>query len=108
VPINNSLGQALHESYRFAMRDYVIEWNGQRVFNIRQGLHKVAARAGIRDVSPHVFRHTAAVWMAEAGVSMNEIAQYLGHTNTFTTEKVYARYSTDFLTSAAAALEIAA
>jgi hypothetical protein len=32
--------------------------------------------------SPHVFRHTAAVWMAEADVPMEQIAQYLGHTST--------------------------
>jgi len=38
-----------------------------------------AADAGLADVSPHVLRHTAAVHTAEAGISMDEIAQYLGH-----------------------------
>jgi len=44
--------------------------------------------------------------MGEAGVSMSEISQYLGHTNTATTQRVYARYSPDYLRGAAAALEI--
>jgi integrase len=31
--------------------------------------------------------------MAEAGIPMEEIAQYLGHANVEVTRKVYARYS---------------
>jgi len=107
VPINNSLGQALREAYHFANTDYVLEWNGKPITTLSGGLRMVARRAGIKGVSPHVFRHTAAVWMAEAGISMSEISQYLGHSNTNITERVYARYSPDFLRNAAAALEIA-
>jgi len=36
---------------------------------------------------------------------MEEIAQYLGHSNTKVTERVYARFSPDFLQSAASALD---
>jgi integrase len=43
--------------------------------------------------------------MAEAGVSMEEIAQYLGHRDVGITRKVYARFSPDYLRKAAAALE---
>jgi len=106
IPINNSLNQALREAYHFASSDYVIEWAGRKVKSINVGLNNVARRAGIKGVSPHVFRHTAAVWMAEAGISMSEISQYLGHSNTAITERVYARYSPDYLRKAAAALEI--
>jgi len=97
----------LREAYHFANSDYVIEWARKPVKSINKSLETVAERADIRDVSPHVFRHTAAVWMAEASVSMSEISQYLGHSSTATTERVYARYSPDFLRNAAAALEIA-
>jgi len=106
VPINKSLGQALREAYRNAMTNHVLEWHGRPLTSISAGLRHVARRAGIKDVSPHVFRHTAAVWMAEAGVSMSVIAQYLGHSNTATTERVYARYSPEYLKEAAAALEV--
>jgi integrase len=53
-----------------------------------------------------MLRHTAAVWMAEGGTPMSEIAQYLGHSTTLVTEKVYARYSPEYLKKAAAQLEI--
>jgi len=43
--------------------------------------------------------------MAEEGVPMPEISQFLGHSNTQVTEKVYARFSPDYLRRAAAALE---
>lgn len=44
--------------------------------------------------------------MAEAGIPMEEIAQYLGHANVEVTRKVYARYSPEYLRKAASALEI--
>ncbi|MGB8089483.1 MAG: tyrosine-type recombinase/integrase, partial [Pseudolabrys sp.] len=50
-------------------------------------------------------RHSAAVHMAEAGISMEVIAQYLGHDDINVTRKKYARYSPTYLREAAAALE---
>lgn len=46
--------------------------------------------------------------MAEAGVSMDEIAQYLGHSNAAITARVYARFSPDHLRRAADALNFSA
>ena len=43
--------------------------------------------------------------MAEAGLSMEVIAQYLGHEDVNVTRKKYARYSPTYLREAAAALE---
>jgi hypothetical protein len=43
--------------------------------------------------------------MAEAGLSMEVIAQYLGHEDINVTRKKYARYSPTYLREAAAALE---
>jgi integrase len=60
-----------------------------------------AKRAGLANVSPHVFRHSSAVHMAEAGVPMSEISQYLGHSNEAITARVYARSSPDHLRKAA-------
>lgn len=64
-----------------------------------------ATRSGI-PCSPHVFRHTAGVWMAQNDVPMQKIAQFLGHTSTRVTERTYARYSPSFMKDAAAALEL--
>ena len=52
-----------------------------------------------------MIRHSSAVHMAEAGISMEEIAQFLGHGDVNVTRKVYARFSPNHLRTAAAALE---
>jgi integrase len=43
--------------------------------------------------------------MAEAGVPMAEISQYLGHSNVSITERVYARFSPNHLRKAASVLD---
>lgn len=106
VPINDTLLVALQEAKRGSLSDYVIEWAGDRVKSIKKSIATAASNAGLDNVSPHVFRHTAAVWMAEAGISMSEIAQYLGHTNPGITFRVYAKYSPEHLRKAASALEM--
>ena len=43
-----------------------------------------AGRAGFRqpaEIGPHVFRHTTAVHLLEAGVEVNVIRGWLGHVN---------------------------
>ena len=54
--------------------------------------------------TPHMLRHSAAVWMAEAGQPMHVIAQYLGHTDSRITQRVYARFSPTLLRGASEAL----
>jgi integrase len=105
LPINDSLLEALQDARKGAVSPYVIEWGGERVLSVKKGIEGAARRAGV-ECSPHVLRHTAAVLLAEAGVSMQQIAQYLGHRDSRTTERVYARFSPDFLRGAAAALEL--
>lgn len=106
VPMNDTIFAALHEAKKTALSDYVIEWGGEKVKSIKRSIATAAGKANVPDVSPHVFRHTAAVWMAEAGIPMSEISQFLGHSNMSITIKVYARYSPDHLRKAASALEM--
>jgi len=106
VPINSSLTAALKEARKGALTEFVVEWAGQPVKSLKRSIATAAKEAGLEDVSAHVFRHTAAVWMAEAGVPMEEISQYLGHSNVEITRRVYARYSPDYLRNAASALEM--
>jgi integrase len=108
VPMNATLRAALSEAQTGSLTPYVIEWAGERVRSIKRAFSKAAKRAGLDDVTPHTLRHTAAVWMAEAGESMPAIAQYLGHADSRTTERVYARFSPDYLRRASAALEMPA
>jgi integrase len=106
VPMNETARAALVEARRGATSDYVIEYHGKPVASVKKALKRAGARIGRPDVSPHMLRHSAAVAMAEAGIPMREIAQFLGHSNEATTFKVYARFSPDYLSKAAAALEL--
>lgn len=105
VPINKGLRAALVSARQAAMSKHVIEWNGGPVKSIRKGFMTAAKSANLSDISPHVLRHTSAVHMAEAGVPMPQISQFLGHSNTSVTERTYARYSPDYLQDAAEILD---
>jgi site-specific recombinase XerD len=96
---------ALQEARQGALTPWVIEWAGRPVKSVKRGLAQAAKRAGLEHVSPHQLRHSAAVHLVESGVSLEEIAQYLGHTNINTTRQVYAKFSLDYLKQAAEALE---
>lgn len=95
--------EALEEAQKGALTDHVIEYAGKPVANVKRAVASAAGRSGV-PCSPHVFRHTAAVWMAQADVPMQKIAQVLGHTSTRVTETTYARYSPRFMADAMAAL----
>jgi integrase len=105
VPMTQEARNALLAAQEAALSDFVIEWAGKPVKRVVKGFKAACLRAGLDDVSPHVLRHTAAVWMAEAGNSMSEIAAYLGHSDSRITERVYARFSPDYLRKASKALE---
>jgi integrase len=105
VPMTRTVRAALAEAYQGRTSDFVIEWGGERVGSVKRGLAFAAKRAGLPKVSPHVLRHTSAVHMAEHGVPMDEIAQYLGHSNVEVTRTVYAKFSPEHLRKAAEALE---
>lgn len=106
VPVNDGLVDALRAAEKTAQTRFVIEYGGKPIASIKRGIKKAASEAGIPNVSPHVFRHSAAVWMAEAGHSMQEISQYLGHGDSRITERVYARYSPGHLRKLADSLDV--
>ena len=103
IPMNGQIRAALLEAKEGALSDYVIEHGREKVGSIKRGFAGASDRSGII-ATPHMLRHSAAVWMAEAGVPMTEIAQFLGHTDSRITERTYARFSPEFLARAADAL----
>jgi integrase len=105
VPMTASARAALQEARQGALTPYVIEWAGQRVGSVKKGIETAATKAGFK-VSANMLRHSAAVWMAEAGASMPEIARYLGHADSRITERVYAKFSPVYLRKNAEALEV--
>lgn len=105
VPMTEGLKIVLRAASEAAMTPYVVEYAGGPVKSVKKAFGRACQEAGLGDVTPHVLRHTAAVWMAEAGHPMTEIAAYLGHSDSRVTERVYARFSPDYLRKAASALD---
>jgi integrase/recombinase XerD len=78
----------------------------------RFGLYKIVRRHAARfddprtgrRISPHIFRHTAAVHLLEAGVEVNVIRGWLGHADLTTTNR-YAEINTRAKEAALRALE---
>ncbi|RQW42792.1 tyrosine-type recombinase/integrase [Novosphingobium sp. LASN5T] len=103
VPLNDLIVEALRAAKLAAMTDYIIEHRGQPLQDIKKGIAAASKRSGIY-CHPHMFRHSAAVWMAEDRVPMPEIASFLGHRDINVTTRIYARYNPDFLRGAARSL----
>jgi len=107
VPINSSAEKLLESAYRERLTERVIEFKGKPIKDIKTGFKRTVERSNLKKkINPHMLRHTSAVWMAESEIPMSQISQYLGHSNTEITERVYARYSPQFLKKAASALEV--
>jgi integrase len=108
APINAELETAMRAAKAFAGDEtagHVIEYHGDPVVAIKKGFRGACERAGLVGVTPHILRHSAASWMAQAGVPFRQIAQMLGDEEK-TVEKVYAKFSPDYLRDASAALQL--
>lgn len=105
VPMNRRAYRYLRVLYAARTCEHVIEWGGHRVLSVKKGFASAVKRSGLKDVTPHVLRHTAASWMAMKGIRMFEISKFMGHSDTRVTERRYAHLSPDHLREAAKALE---
>lgn len=103
VALNDRAMDALREAKAAALTPWLIEFREGPIADIKKGIAAAAKRSGIR-CHPHMFRHSAAVWMAEDRVPMTEIAAFLGHKDVNITLRVYARYHPDYLRTAAKSL----
>jgi integrase len=92
VALNDEAMEALEQAYKGRQSEYVIERGAKPIGNIKKAFQAASARSGIK-VTPYTLRHTGAVWAAEAGASMDELAQFMGHDDSATTSTHYARYS---------------
>lgn len=92
VALNDEALEALQTAHKARQSEYVVERGAKRVGNIKKAFQAASERSGIR-VTPYTLRHTGAVWAAEAGASMDELAQFMGHDDSATTSTHYARYS---------------
>ena len=101
--IGDKLLAALHIGHAARTCEHVIERGGKRVQCIKKAFQAASQRSGVH-ATPYTFRHTGAVWAAEAGISMDELSQFMGHDTSATTSKHYARFSPDYLRKVADAI----
>lgn len=106
VPMTATLRAVLLEAREIAETDRVIEYAGKPVKSVKKSFATACKKVGITDFHIHDLRHTSAVHQAGDGVQMSKISQYLGHSNTAITERVYARYAPEHLRDSANALEL--
>ena len=104
APIGEDLLEMLRGAKALASTPYVIEYRGARVLEIKNGFRAACRRAVVEGVTPHILRHSAASWMAQAGIPFRHIAQMLGDEER-TVEKVYAKFSPEYLRGASDALK---
>jgi integrase len=80
---------------------HVVHRSQNPIQSLKKGFGEACTAAKVKGVSPHTLRHTAASWMAQKGVAFPKIARYLGHSDSRTTERIYAHHNPDYLKDAA-------
>lgn len=94
-PISDRLLPVLERAYEERTGIWVLDNSG----NIRKAFEKTVAQSGLKDVTPHVLRHTAATHMARAGVPLWTIAGVLGNSLAMV-ERTYAHHDPAHLRAA--------
>lgn len=103
VPISDDLMPIIKRIVAEAPGEFLLEHPG----SIRSAFENCAERAGLKDVTPHTLRHTAASWMVQNGVPLEQVAAVLGDTIA-TVERVYAHHCPEHLRSAVNTIRFAA
>ena len=68
VPIGADVAVELRAARAIAKTEYVVEWGGGRVGDIKKGFALAVARAGLPAVvTPHVLKHSVISWLGERG-----------------------------------------
>lgn len=84
-------------------RESLIEFQGESVLRVSKGFAQVVKTAKLHDVSPHILRHTAITWQAQAGTPTEEIRGFFGITAQMF-ERVYGHHHPDYQSRAVNAL----
>ncbi len=107
VPISEGLRGPLTQAVENSINGYVVEYDGLPLKSVRTSFNKARDRAGLsKDVCPYVLRHTAATWLAASNVPLRQVAGMLGHSDTRTTERHYAKHSPEYLRQATGAMDM--
>lgn len=107
LPIADELLPELQKGKAASTTEWVIERGGKRVACIKKAFQAASERSGVH-ATPYTLRHTGAVWAVESGISMDELAQFMGHDDASTTAKHYGRYSPGYLSKVTNAISLRA
>lgn len=97
VPINDMVKHALRIAEANRESDYVISRYGRRLATAQQLVRYLAKKARIKDLTPHVFRHTVASLLLQGGEDLLRVSKLLGHSSTVVTEQVYFKHPPSWL-----------
>ena len=77
------------DNYDFVITSRAYPGKPLSVSTLRHWMNRLAAKIGLPDLHPHVFRHTHVSLLAEAGVPLAAICERLGHAHDKVTENIY-------------------
>lgn len=102
---SSDIGPVIHDCGK-PIRDIGGAWDGNPDPKgyVQGSFGRACKRAGVIDATPHTLRHTVGTWMAQQGVSLRKIGEFLGHTDDRTT-KLYAHHHPDYQGEQADALD---
>lgn len=107
VPVGDDVLEELRAAREISVTRHVIEFCGKPINSVSKSFSTAVTKAGLDpQTTPHILRHSAATWMAQAGVDFFEIAGFLGHTSVTMVERVYGHHHPDFMKSAMRAVSL--
>ncbi len=76
-------------TYDFTISSLMYPGEPVSVNTLHRWINKIAAKANLPQLHPHIFRHTHVSLLAEAGIPLTSICQRLGHSHDRITEDIY-------------------
>lgn len=83
---------------------WAVQFQGQRVGDIKTAYKAACAAADLHDVTPHTLKHTAITWAMQKGLRIEDAAEYFD-TSAETIRRVYYHHSPDYQDNAVAILD---
>ncbi|MBK1670852.1 hypothetical protein CKO28_22815 [Rhodovibrio sodomensis] len=118
LPMTDALYRTLAEvrPHNPDPKSHVVLYQGRPIKEVKSALKTITARAErvlkahavecgedpseielYKSVTPYVFRHTGATWMAQRGVSMRDLSEYLGHVDERMARRHYWHHHPDYM-----------
>lgn len=101
---HTKLLNALTEARRKAQTPFVIEYKGKGLKDVKTAMAAACKRAGIREISAHVLKHSSITWMLNDHMTFEQIAMKT-HTSKEIIQRVYGHLSPQFVAAAASATD---